>query len=308
MKVLDYALDLLENNPNITPQEMAHNLHVTGYVANDIVYALSVLLEISANENVQVIVAELRHPLVSQQEITEALSLCSYTQVEIENAVNKNYPTDVSSYGVSIKNNAALEASNIDAYRLGMSDFTVEAWVKPITAGTIISKKPTEGCWGNGGFLLVLKSNGVIKFATDDGMGFYEINSEAVSAFDGKWHHVLAYRQNDTMNIYWDFKRLIATPRTNRHPHLDVTNHIRLLVGMTDQIQEEFNHFTGSIGEIRFWNKVKIYSNATDWNKTDWIENGLIGLWDFIGKRMIDISTTSNPMTPIGNIIFEEIK
>ena len=76
-------------------------------------------------------------------------------------------------------------------------------------------------------------------------------------------------------------------------------------MGMTDQIQEEFNYFSGSIGEIRLWNKVKNYKDMKEWNNTDWIETGLVGLWDFMGKRIQDISSKSNALTSIGNISFE---
>nr|WP_325287621.1 LamG-like jellyroll fold domain-containing protein [uncultured Bacteroides sp.] len=305
MKVLDYALELLENNPNITPQEMAHNLHVTGYAANDIVLALYKLLEISADENVLVMVAELRHPLVPSIMLIEALKQCPYSMSEIQCAIDKHYPKDAAFYGAILGNGDAFSASNIPAYGFGINDFTIEAFIKPKSSGTIISKKPSAGCQGNGGFLLVLKNSGIVKFATDDGLGFYEVNSEKVSAFDGKWHHVLAYRKNSELEIYWDFKRLSVTPRTNRFPGLNVTNNIRLLVGMTDQIQEEFNYFSGSIGEIRLWNKVKNYKDMKEWNNTDWIETGLVGLWDFMGKRIQDISSKSNALTSIGNISFE---
>ncbi len=92
------------------------------------------------------------------------------------------------SYALNLKSNAYLSAPSNSVYDFGTGDFTLQCWVKTTASGTVISRKSTQGGAGYGGFLLVIKSDGTIKLATDNGFGFYEIDTVVTDIIDGKWH------------------------------------------------------------------------------------------------------------------------
>lgn len=304
--VIQYVENILRDDPSITPEEMLHNLHCSNYSFNDCITAVEHFFHSTADEMCVMAVSEFKHPLVTKDALTSALLSVGISQTDADKAVQKNYPSDTNRYALSLTDSSLVSMPYSDAYNVGTGDFTVEAWIcKTGNGGTIVSRKPTEGCAGNGGFLLVIKSDGSIKLATDDGYGFYEINSDIVSGiFDGKYHHVLGLRRNSELEIYVDFKKISSTPRTNRFPGLNINNSLRLAVGCTDQIQEPYNHYTGKIGEIRLWSKAKTYTDKNDWENTDYISLGLIGMWAFNQKQGEDYSSVNNPAS-FQNVEFE---
>ena len=141
-----------------------------------------------------------------------------------------------------------------------------------------------------------MKPDGTIKLATDDGIGFYEVNSEPVAVYDGAYHHILGLRQGKALKIYVDFKEIHITPKTNRHPGLNINNTLGITAGAVEQRQEPYNYFNGCIGECRLWKKAKTYSSKEDWANTDYISSDLIGMWGFWGKSGTDYSETNNPL------------
>jgi hypothetical protein len=88
---------------------------------------------------------------------------------------------------------------------------------KTRASGTVISRKATEGGAGNGGFLLVIKPGGLIKLATDNGFGFYEINTVATHISDGNWHFLTGVRQNSQLSVYVDGTLVSSSPKTILH-------------------------------------------------------------------------------------------
>lgn len=299
MDVLQYAENLLKEKSSITPEEMLHNLHYTNYSFPDCITAVAHFFHSTADELCIMAVKEFKHPLVTKDMLTSSLLSIGISQTDADTAVKKNYPSDTNRYALNLTSSSMVSMASSSAYNVGTGDFTVEAWICQTSGGgTIVSRKPTEGCAGNGGFLLVLKSDGSIKLATDDGYGFYEINTDVVSCiFDGKYHHVLGLRRKSELEIYVDFNKIQATPRTNRFAELSIDNSLRLAVGFTDQRQEPYNHYNGKIGEIRLWSKAKTYTDKNDWKNTDYISLGLIGLWAFDQKKGDDYSTVNNPIT-----------
>ncbi len=305
MEVLSFIKSMLDANPNLSPEEVAHNLHVAGYDVDTCVSNLKNFFSLNAEKMAQIIIDEFKHPLIGKEALIERMKAVGYLSAEVEEAVQKYYPTDTSRYAVKVSRNSIVTAPSISQYNLGTGDFTFEAWVCPKSGGTLISRKPTPGCSGNGGFLLVIKSNGVIKLATDDGYGFYEVNSEPVNnLFDGTYHHVLGLRKGTVLNIYVDFAEVKVTSRTDRHSGLNINNGIRLAVGFTDQIQEEYNHLEGKVGEIRLWSIAKTYANKSEWKETDYVEFNLIGMFPFDRKSGEDYSNSNNNMN-IQNADFE---
>lgn len=297
---------LLEDNPNITIQEMMHQLHLSGYGAKRSIFAIYEVLKPVLKELCETAVKEYRQPLVSRETLKNALLECSFSESDIDSEIQECYP-DPARYAVVLRADSHERpyAAHNTVYNVGSGDFAVEGWVKPETGGgTIVSRKPTAGGSGNGGFLLVLKPDGVIKLATDDGIGFYEVNSSAVNAYDGKFHHILGRRSGKTLEIYFDFTKVDVTERTNRYSGLNINNGLSMTVGATEQIQEPYNYFNGAIGECRVWKTAKIYTDQREWENTDWVDSDLIGMWGFWQKSGEDYSDTANKLH-VSNCRFE---
>ncbi|HET7462397.1 MAG TPA: LamG domain-containing protein, partial [Longimicrobium sp.] len=90
-------------------------------------------------------------------------------------------------WAVQLASSAYLAAGSSGAYNFGTGGFTFEAWVRARGAGTILSRKGSDGGSGNGGWLLVLQPTGTVKFATDDGFGYYQVVSQPCPLLDGEW-------------------------------------------------------------------------------------------------------------------------
>ena len=296
-QALNYAKELLNENPQITPEEMVHRLHLSGYGVEKSLYAVNSILKPEVDKLCEIAIKEYKQPLVKREVVKAALSACGFSAKIIETVVSEKYPQDTSRYSVVFRNDfASLRTEFASAYNIGNGDFTAEAWVcmEYGAFGTIISRKPTAGCFGNGGFLLVLQPDTSIKFATDDGFGFYEVVSAPTGVLDKKFHHIMAVRRDDDLEIYFDFEKLDVRARTNRFPKLNIDNYLGISVGSVEQIQEPFNHFRGLIGECRLWNKAVTYSSKEEWANTDYIMPGLIGMWGFWNQSGEDYSDVSN--------------
>ena len=287
-----FCKNLIVENPGITPSEMCHNMHLSHYPMTDCAGALHQFFqEQTADSACRILLDDFFHPLFEKSAYQSAMVQAGYAEKEVEAALAKHYPADTNRYALKLTAAAARPSVAQNAcFNFGYGDFTVEAWIQGAGSGTVISKKGGPGGSGNGGFLLVVKPSGSIKFATDDGLGFYEINSAETTVLDGSWHHVLAARKDSELSLYLDFRKLEATPRTDRFPRLNVTNSLRLLVGGTDQWQEEYNAFAGQIGEVRVWDAFVTYENASRWGQTDWITPHLCGCWSFFGRKADDCS------------------
>lgn len=213
----------------------------------------------------------------------------------------------MSNYAVTLAARANLSAPSNGVYNFGTGDFTLEAWVQPADAGTIISRKSTEGMAGNGGFLLVLKPDGSIKFATDNGTGFFEADSAATSVLDGQWHHVAAVRQGAVLAIYLDGSMVPSATRGNATPPLNVNSSMRLLIGATDQNQEPYNAYSGMIDEVRLWNVARSAAQLQQTMFTSLGEEAaslaaLVGYYSFDFCLGIDYSATHNNLSSNGAV------
>lgn len=301
-QILNLAKELLKENPQITPEEMFHKLHLSGYGVDRTVFAVYSVLKTGLEELCEAAVTEYKQPLVTKPALRDALAACGFAPEDIEDVIAQKYPKDTARYAVVLSGKARRPVTaGSSAYNIGCGDFTVEAWVKPAGGGgTILSRKPTEGGFYNGGFLLVLKPDGTIKLATDDGMGFYEVNSEPAAVYDGAYHHILGLRQGDALKIYVDFKEIRTAVRTNRYPCLNVNNNLGITAGAVEQIQEPYNYFNGCIGECRLWKKAVTYPAKEEWANTDYIAPDLMGMWGFWGKSGTDYSEVNNQLDVTG--------
>lgn len=151
--------------------------------------------------------------------------------------------------------------------------------------------------------MLVLRSDNTIKFATDDGLGCYEIDSIQPIAFDGEWHHIAGVRKKGELQIYFDGSPINRKISKTKDTPLDVNNQMRLLIGETDQQHPgEFNPYSGLIGEVRIWNISKSQADiaAGMKSKLKGNESGLVGYWNFENKDGKDLSYVKNDMVGEG--------
>ncbi len=197
-----------------------------------------------------------------------------------------------------------LFASSNAAYDFGTNDFTIEAWIKTLSGGTIIGNKSTGDGSGIGGFLLNARSDGTVKFATDNGVGFYEIDSRPCAICDGVWHHVAAVRQGSAILLYLDGETLSGTPRGNATAPLNVTNTLPLTLGIADQTQEHHREFLGNLVEVRLWNcarTVQEIQNSYCRRLAPETAN-LVGYWSAEYGLTLDFSATNNGAQISGDV------
>ena len=209
-------------------------------------------------------------------------------------------------FGVELKNDGRLTAKEVSAYDFGVGDFSVTALVQTTEPGTVVSKKTTEGgSQACAGWLVVLKPDGVIKFATDNGYGFYEINSEPTRAFDGAWHGVAAVRRGGQLEIWFDGEKLSAESRSSLPTPLDVTGSVRLMIGGTDQIQEPYNQLTGYVEDVSVWNRAVSVTEimSSMFNILTGNEAGLVGFWK-LNECWSDSSPIGNALSSQGDVRF----
>lgn len=207
---------------------------------------------------------------------------------------------------LSLTSQAFATAPSSGAYSVGTGDFTVQAWFRTTGTGTLISRKSTSGSSNHGGFLLVLKPNGVFKLATDSGSGFFEVNTATTNAADGAWHFVSATRQGGGFQVYLDGQLLGGSTGGNASPPLNVSNSERLVIGSTDQTQEPYRYFTGELGQIRVFNTARNQAQviADMYTARNAREPGLVGAWPFSQGDAIDTSSTGNNASLTGAASF----
>ncbi|MDU6684211.1 MAG: LamG-like jellyroll fold domain-containing protein [Enterobacteriaceae bacterium] len=211
------------------------------------------------------------------------------------------------SYALNLVGNPSyLSAPNSTVYNFGTGDFTLQCWVKTRASGTVISRKATEGGAGNGGFLLVIKPGGLIKLATDNGFGFYEINTVATHISDGNWHFLTGVRQNNQLSVYVDGTLVSSSPKNNITPPVNVNNGLPLYIGAAAQRQEQYNQFNGELDEVRVWNiALSAAQISTQMNQPlTGTEPGLVTYYTFDGQNATDQSPSHNNASPVGAVAY----
>ena len=189
---------------------------------------------------------------------------------------------------INISADFHLPSPNNSDYDFWTRNFTLQCWVKTTEFGTVISRKSIV----NGAFRLVIKSNGSIKLATDNGYEFFEVNTDPTVICDDNWHFLTGVRNSSTLTIYLDGNIVSEHNFGNATPPLDVSNTSSLSMVASAQQQEEFNQFKGQLDEVRIWNFALNQSQTqSQMNQSlTETESGLIGYY------------TSNDQT--GNISF----
>ncbi|GMV06629.1 MAG: hypothetical protein AMXMBFR53_29050 [Gemmatimonadota bacterium] len=213
-------------------------------------------------------------------------------------------PPPPTTLGLGVTSGAAVVGSR-PAYDFGTRDFSITVVFRTTGAGTVVSKKSTEGgSPTRAGWLLVLKPDGSVKFATDDGFTFSEVNSAATGALDGHRHTLGAVRRGGQLEIYLDGERLAASLRGAPGP-LNVSGPQRILIGSCDQQQEPYRQFTGVLKNVTLWARALAPAEIQSAGAGDVAPQapGLVGFWR-LESSFADASPVANPANPSGTLSF----
>ncbi len=223
--------------------------------------------------------------------------------------VTPGAPVTGPDYAARLGASGTFTAPSSGAYQLGTGDFTVQAWLRtasPGGSGTVISRKGSQGGPGNGGFLLVLRADGSVKLATDNGSGYFQGISGPTSANDGRWHHVAGVRQGAAVQLYLDGLAIATSPSGNATPPLNVTNQLPLTIGTTQQSQEQYQHFNGDLAAVTLWGVARNAASVSSDMHTvlTGTEAGLTGLWPFSFRNGLDLSPAGNNAAAAGSVSY----
>ncbi|AOT08311.1 FAD-dependent oxidoreductase [Pseudoalteromonas luteoviolacea] len=207
----------------------------------------------------------------------------------------------------TLKESGFLSASSIAEYQFGQGDFSIEATVRTLSPGTVVGNKSTAG--GSGGYLLVIQPDGSIKFATDNGETYYQIESELSDVKDGNWHSVVAVRKDGELTLHLDGKLLESTQSgaSNQSP-LNVSNSLDVLIGSVQQNQEPFIHYTGDVSQVRLWRRALSEQEVASQYEQGTIidKEGLVAHWP-LAINTDDISENENNVSVNGDVTFESV-
>lgn len=208
-------------------------------------------------------------------------------------------------YQAILAQGGSLQTNPSAAFNFGTGDFTVMAMVQTTSGGTAVARKGGPGGSGNGGFLLVIKADGSIKFATDNGFGFFEVVTGRTNVLDGDCHTVAGIRTGATLSILLDGLPVAVTPRGNATPPLNVNNNLPLTMGCTQQWQEPYNQFIGGLMNVSVWNTAltgdRIVKAA--FARVDGTEPNLQGYW-MLDATGDDMSPNDNPAQIVGPVSY----
>lgn len=170
---------------------------------------------------------------------------------------------------------ARVKADNIKSYDFGYGDFRIETKIRSTGTGTLVSSKSTEGGnpW-NSGWLLVLQPDGRLKFVIDSGTQFYSVVTNPTNVVDGNWHTISAYRvgagiSSGELYIEIDGEPVETNWEGAPSAVMHISNNEPVIIGGTNQQQEEYNQFRGDMMYVAIYNSaIKCGGN-------------LVGYWNF---------------------------
>jgi hypothetical protein len=144
--------------------------------------------------------------------------------------------------------------------------------------------------------------------ATDNGFGFYEVNSQATNALNGQWHSVAIIRKNGAISIFFDGVLINITPNSSLPTPLNISNSRRVVIGNCDQQQEPYRQFVGIIEDVTIWNRAldEAEIQRTRFNEVTPNDQGLVGFWK-LDQNFDDSSPTRNNGSGPGSVKFVEV-
>lgn len=201
---------------------------------------------------------------------------------------------------------ASLQTAPSEVFNFGTGDFTVMAMISSVKGGTAVARKGAVGGPGNGGFLLVVNPDGSVKFATDNGFGYYQVVSAPSSILDGDCHTIAGIRTGAQLSIFIDGVAVSVTASGNAAPPLNVNNNLPLTIGCTQQSQEPHNQFLGNLMNVSVWNTAlrgDLLVSAA-FARITGTEANLQGYWT-LDNTTADLSPHRNPARSVGAVTYE---
>jgi hypothetical protein len=111
--------------------------------------------------------------------------------------VNPSYTSSPWTTGVQFSGSQGITVPNAQFAFAANSNFTIEAWINPLSLGGAIAGVGSSG--GNANYLFTTMANGALAFTNNTGGGF---NSQASVVATGKWQHVAMVAQGATITFY----------------------------------------------------------------------------------------------------------
>jgi hypothetical protein len=221
--------------------------------------------------------------------------------------VEPGAPVTKGDFAAVVRPGVYLAAPASQGYQFGLGDFTVEAWFRTRGPGTVVGCKGVEGGRGRGGFFLVIRRDGAIRFIIDNGF----VSAQAFTGpdprvTDGRWHRLAAVRRGRLLQIFMDGQNRNARGEGALSSPIDVSNSQRLTIGRTDQ-QDQDRDFTGSIGAVMLWRTARTPAEVEADMRTELqgTETGLTGYWTFAYQNGADFSPTANTAVLTGAVTLE---
>ena len=211
---------------------------------------------------------------------------------------------DGSSYA-TIQNSGNLQSN---------SNLTVEAWINPISGGSVINK--SDGLDGASQRTYELKwSGGMLRFAvyfalpvTGTQPGFAEIATPLES---GVWAHVTCvYDATSGLKLYTN--GVLASALTTYDGNSFLGLKIRqttlpMVFGATPPFSNTLFH--GSVDEVRFWSVSRSEDEirANQFSRLLGAEPGLLAYWNFDKGTVSDLTPSSRTASITGNLVVARI-
>lgn len=188
-------------------------------------------------------------------------------------------------FAVQFNGNGLIDFGDI--FQMGLSNMTIEAWVRLTTAATgqyVVSR--TRSLNVNHRYILLVSAGKARAFMSGNAAQTDVAISSNTSVNDGEWHHIAAvFDRLNNIRIYVDGV-LDGTSASIAHwSTIDMTNYHPLRIGAgaeSDGVTPN-NFFNGTIDEVRVWNVIRTEADlAANMNKSlVGNEPGLIGYLKF---------------------------
>jgi YD repeat-containing protein len=186
--------------------------------------------------------------------------------IKPENGIDLDGADDIISAGNSV-------ASDLD----GLSNVTVEAWVKPATTAGfgVVAGNYNYPTNNNELQILLRRSGDAYEFYVDGGLGYEGVITSAGTVIPGVWQHVAGTWDGTTLRIYINGVELNSFTTTNGSNLISTAN--SLVMG-NNAINESFS---GIIDDVRIWTTTRTATEVGQ-NMTDCLtgsETGLIAYY-----------------------------
>ncbi len=172
--------------------------------------------------------------------------------------------------------------------------------------GTVVSRKNDAIGPGNGGFLLIVNTDGSITFRTESGDGFFEVVSDPTHVLDGDCHTIAGVRTGAVLSILFDGREIGGESSGNATPPLDVNNALPVTVGISQQLRRENKQFVGAAMNVSLWSAALSGDQfvRSAFARIEGREEHLQAYW-MLDNTTNDESPNRNPLNIVGFVRFE---